>query len=98
MPSSSSSSSAATASLTASSSEKTITDPAAVVDLQPGHTVEFGTSRIYSGRVLEMQQLGYFGNGVGRALGAEDVPEPEGELVVFEAFLPLDFVCRHIGL
>jgi hypothetical protein len=68
------------------------------VDLQPGHTVEFGTSRIYSGRVLEMQQLGYFGNGVGRALGAEDVPEPEGELVVFEAFLPLDFVCRHIGL
>jgi hypothetical protein len=57
-----------------------------VVDLQPGHTVEFGTSRIFSGRMLEMQRLGYFGSGVGRAPGAEDVPEPEGELVVFEAF------------
>jgi hypothetical protein len=33
-----------------------------------------------------MQRLGYFGNGVGRALGAEDVPELEGELVVFKAF------------
>ena len=33
-----------------------------------------------------MQRLGYFGNGVGRAPGAEDVPEPEGGLVVFEAF------------
>jgi hypothetical protein len=48
--------------------------------------VEFGTSRIYSARVLEMQHLGYFGNEVGRAPGAKDVPEPEGELVVFEAF------------
>jgi hypothetical protein len=27
-----------------------------------------------------------FGNGVGRAPGAEEVPEPEGELIVFEAF------------
>ena len=33
-----------------------------------------------------MQQLGYFGNGVGRVPGAEEIPEPEGELVVFEAF------------
>jgi hypothetical protein len=32
----------------------------------------------------------YIGNGVGRALGAEEVPEPKGELVVFEAF----FCCR----
>ena len=31
--------------------------------------------------------MGYFGNGVGRVPGAEEVPEPEGELVVFEAFL-----------
>jgi hypothetical protein len=69
-----------------SSLEKTISDPATVVGLQHGHTVEFGTSRIYSGCVLEMQCLGYFGNGVGRAPRAEDVPEPEGELVVFEAF------------
>jgi hypothetical protein len=57
-----------------------------VVEMQHGHTVEFGTSRIYSGRVLEMQCLGYFGNRVGRAPGAKDVPESEGELVVFEAF------------
>jgi hypothetical protein len=33
----------------------------------------------------EMQRLGYFGNGVGSVPGAEDVPEPEGELVVFKA-------------
>jgi hypothetical protein len=57
-----------------------------MVELQPGHTVEFGTSRIFSGHVLEMQRLGYFGNGVGRAPGAEEVPEPEGELIVFEVF------------
>jgi hypothetical protein len=30
--------------------------------------------------------LGYFGNGVGRVPGAEEIPEPEGEIVVFEAF------------
>jgi hypothetical protein len=45
--------------------------------------MEFGTSRIFSGRVLEMQWLGYFGNGVGRAPGAEEIPEPKGELIVF---------------
>jgi hypothetical protein len=33
-----------------------------------------------------MQRLGYFGNGVGWALGAEDVPELEGELVVLKLF------------
>jgi hypothetical protein len=67
-----------------------------VVDLQPRHTVEFGTSRIYSGHVVEMQRLGYFGNGVGQAPRAKDVPKPEGELVMFEAFLLLVFVCWHI--
>jgi hypothetical protein len=82
---SSSSSFAVSTSPTTLLSEKTISDSAAV-DLQPSHTVEFGTSRIYSVRVLEMQRLGYFGSGVGRAPGAEDVPEPKGELVVFEAF------------
>ena len=56
------------------------------MDLQLGHTVEFETSSIYSGCVLEMQRLGYFGSVVGQAPGAEDDPEPEGELVVFEAF------------
>ena len=35
----------------------------------------------------DMQQLGYFGNGVARVPGTEEIPEPEGELVVFEAFI-----------
>jgi hypothetical protein len=52
--------------------------------------VEFGVSRISSGRVQDMQQLGYFGSGVGRVPGAEEIPESEGEIVVFEAF----FYCR----
>jgi hypothetical protein len=82
----SSSSSAASASPAVPSSEETLSD-LAVIELQPGHTVEFGTWRIFSGRMLEMQWLGYYGNGVGRALGAEEIPEPEGELIVFEAFL-----------
>jgi hypothetical protein len=56
------------------------------MELQSGHTVEFSTSRISSVRVQEMQQLGYFGDGVGRVPGAEEIPEPKGELVVFEAF------------
>jgi hypothetical protein len=55
-------------------------------ELHPGDTVEFGVSRISSVRVQDMQQLGYFGGGVGRVPGAEEIPEPEGELVVFEAF------------
>jgi hypothetical protein len=58
----------------------------AVVELHPGHTVEFGVSRISSVRVQDIQQLGYFGNGVGRVPGAEEIPEKEGEIVVFEAF------------
>ena len=81
----SSSSSAVSASSAEPSSEDTLSD-LAVMELQPGHTVEFGISRISSVRVLEMQQLGYFGDGVGRVSGAEEIPEPEGELVVFEAF------------
>jgi hypothetical protein len=82
---SSTSSSATNASLGESSSEDTMSDLAAV-ELHPGHTVEFGVSRISSVRVQDMQQLGYFGNGVGRVPGAEEIPEPEGEIVVFEAF------------
>jgi hypothetical protein len=82
---SSSSSSAANVSPTGSPSEDTLSGLAAV-ELQPGHTVEFGVSRISSVHVQDMQQLGYFGNGVGRVPGAEEIPEPEGELVVFEAF------------
>jgi hypothetical protein len=33
-----------------------------------------------------MQRLGYFGDGVGRVPGAEKIPKPEGELVIFECF------------
>jgi hypothetical protein len=82
---SSSSSSAANVSLADSLSKDTLSG-SVVVELQPGHTVEFGVSRISSVRVQDMQQLGYFGNGVGHVPGAEEIPEPEGELVVFEAF------------
>jgi hypothetical protein len=81
----SSSSSAASASSADPSSEDTLSDLVAT-ELQLGHTVEFGTSRISSVRVQEMQQLGYFGDGVGRVPGTEEIPEPEGEIVVFEAF------------
>jgi hypothetical protein len=42
--------------------------------------------------------VGLFSKQSWGALGAEDVPEPEGELVVFEAFLLLVFVCQHIVL
>jgi hypothetical protein len=82
---SSSSSSAAKTPPTDSSSEDTLSNVAAA-ELHPGDTVEFGVSRISSVRVQDMQQLGYFGSGVGRVLGAEEVPEPEGELIVFEVF------------
>jgi hypothetical protein len=58
----------------------------AAEELHPGDTVEFGVSRISSVRVQDMQQLGYFGSEVGCVPGVEEVPEPEGELVVFEAF------------
>jgi hypothetical protein len=81
----SSSSSTATTPTTEASSEDTSSTVAAA-ELRPGDTVEFGVSRMSSVRVQDMQQLGYFGGGVGRVPGAEEVPEPEGELVVFEAF------------
>jgi hypothetical protein len=80
----SSSSSAANTPPGKSSSEETMSDLAA--ELDPGHMVEFGVSWISSVRVQDMQQLGYFGNRVGRVPGAEEIPESEGEIVVFEAF------------
>jgi hypothetical protein len=70
----------------------------AAEELRPGDTVEFGVSWISSVRVHDMQQLGYFGIGVGRVPGAEEVPEPEGELVVFEAFSPPVFVYLRVAL
>jgi hypothetical protein len=54
-------------------------------ELCAGDSVDFGVSRMSSVRVQDMQRLGYFG-GVARVPGTEEVPEPEGELVVFEAF------------
>jgi hypothetical protein len=81
----STSSSAATMPTAEASSEDT-SGTVAAAELRPGDTVEFGVSRMSSVRVQDMQQLGYFGGGVGRVPRAEEVPEPEGELVVFEAF------------
>jgi hypothetical protein len=69
----SSSSSTANTPLGESSSEGTCSDLAAV-ELHPGHTVEFGVSRISSVRMQDMQRLGYFGNRVGRVPGAEEIP------------------------
>jgi hypothetical protein len=81
----SSSSSAAATPPAGASSEETLSNVAAE-ELRAGDTVEFGVSRMSSVRVQDMQQLGYFGGGVARVPGTEEVPEPEGELVVFEAF------------
>jgi hypothetical protein len=71
---SSSSSAAATPSADASS-EETLSNVAAK-ELRAGNTVDFGASRMSSIRVQDMQQLGYFGGGVARVLGVEEVPEP----------------------
>jgi hypothetical protein len=81
MPSSSSSATPPAA----ASSEETLSS-LMVEELRAGDSVDFGVSRMTSARVGDMQRLGYFGSGVGRAPGTEEVPEPEGELVVFEAF------------
>jgi hypothetical protein len=82
----SSSSSSAATTPTAEASSEDLSGTMAAAELQPGDTVEFGVSRMSLVRVQDMQQLGYFGGGVGRVSGAEEVPKPEGELVVFEAF------------
>jgi hypothetical protein len=69
-----SSSSAADTPPAGASSEDTLSNVAAE-ELHPGDTVEFGASRMSSIRVQDMQQLGYFGGGVARVPGAEEVPE-----------------------
>jgi hypothetical protein len=79
-----SSSSAAATPPADASSEETLSTLAAE-ELHAGDTVDFGVSRMSSVRVQDMQRLGYFGGGVARVPGTEEVPEPEGELVVFEA-------------
>jgi hypothetical protein len=83
MPSSSSS---AATTPTAEASFEDLSGTVATAELRPGDTVEFGVSRMLLVRVQDMQQLGYFCGVVGSVPGAEAVPEPEGELVVFEAF------------
>jgi hypothetical protein len=67
------------------SSEETMSSLMAE-ELRAGDSVNFGVSRMSSVRVQDMQRLGYFGGGVARVPGTEEVPEPEGELVVFKAF------------
>jgi hypothetical protein len=79
------SSSAAATPPTDVSSKETLSTMA-VEELRAGDMVDFGVSRMSSVRVQDMQQLGYFSGGVARVPGTEEVPEPEGELVVFEAF------------
>jgi hypothetical protein len=79
----SSSSSSAATTPTAEASSEDLSGTVAAAELRPGDTVEFGVSRMSLVRVQDMQQLGYFGGGVGRVPGAEEVPEPKGELVVF---------------
>jgi hypothetical protein len=86
----SSSSSSVVTMPTAEASSEDTSGTVAAAELRPGDTVEFGVSRMSLVRVQDMQRLGYFGGGVGRVPGAEEVPEPEGELVVFEAFFIAD--------
>jgi hypothetical protein len=69
----------------AASSEETLSS-LMPEELRAGDTADFGVSRMSSAHVEDMQRLGYFGGGVARAPGTEKVPEPEGELVVFDAF------------
>jgi hypothetical protein len=78
-----SSSSSAVTTPTAGASSEDLSGTVAAAELLPGDIVEFGVSRISLARVQDMQRLGYFGGGVGRVLGTEEVPKPEGELVVF---------------
>jgi hypothetical protein len=81
-----SSSSSVATTPTAEASFEDLSGTVAAAELRPGDSVEFGVSWMSLVRVQDMQQLGYFGGGVGRVPGVEEVPEPEGELVVFEAF------------
>jgi hypothetical protein len=67
-------------------------------ELRTGDTVDFGVSRMSSVRVQDMQRLGYFGGRVARVPGTEEVPEPEGELVVFEAFFAPVSACLRTDL
>jgi hypothetical protein len=98
--SSSSSSTAATPPVdssppTAASSEETLSSLMAA--LRAGDSVDFGVSRMSSARVEDMQRLGYFGGGVGRALGTEEVPEPEASWLFSRRSSPPVSACLHTG-
>jgi hypothetical protein len=80
------SSSSATATLPVDASSEETLSTVAAEELHAGDTVDFGVSQMSLVRVQDMQQLGYFGGRVARVPGTEEVPEPEGKLVVFEAF------------
>jgi hypothetical protein len=82
----SSSSSSAATTPTAEASSEDLSGTVAADELRLGDTVEFGLLRMSLVRVQDMQRLGYFGGRVGHVPRAEEVPEREGELVVFEAF------------
>jgi hypothetical protein len=89
MPTSSSSAAAtppADASLPSDASSEGTPSTLVAEELRAGDSVDFSVSWMSSVRVQDMQRLGYFGSGVARVPGTEEVPEPEGELVVFEAF------------
>jgi hypothetical protein len=58
----------------------------AAEELHPGDTVEFGVSRISSVRVQDMQQLGYFGSGVGRVPGWRRSPSQKASWSFFRLF------------
>jgi hypothetical protein len=98
MSSSSLSLSIATAPSSASSSEKTVSDSATVVELLPGHTVEFGKSRIYLDRVHEMWRLGYFLDSVGALEDLKRSQIQRGSWSFLRRSSPLDFACLCIGL
>jgi hypothetical protein len=93
----SSSSSAAATPSAGASSEETLSNVAAE-ELRAGDTVEFGVSRMSSVRVQDMQQLGYFGGGVARVPGTEEVPEPEASWLSSRLSSPLAFVYPRIDL
>jgi hypothetical protein len=65
------------------------------VELLSGHTVQFGTSRVYSKCVQETQRLGYFVNGVGRAPGPKRSESRRVNWLCSKCFSLLDFACLH---
>jgi hypothetical protein len=53
-------------------------------------------SRFSSVRVQDMQQLGYFGSGVGRVRGRRRSPSQKASWLFLRFFSPPAFVCLHI--